>query len=74
VTTCPTCAVTEIGRHCFACGALRCYWCDGDPAYDEYGPDGLCEGHVAEYEGMSVVELRRMLSEQYAEWRDAVYG
>lgn len=41
-----------------------CSWCVGE---SDDNPEGLCEDHEAEYEGVSVYELRRMHKEQAEE-------
>lgn len=48
---------------------MICPWCVdyNDPANDNVEPDVLCIDHLAEYEGMSVVELDRMLAEMLAD-------
>jgi hypothetical protein len=47
----------------------KCLWC-ADPQTDAEPMDPereLCRSHLAEYEGLSVAELDRMESEQYAD-------
>lgn len=45
----------------------RCPWCQGK---DTDSPEGLCRGHLAEYEGLSVAQMDRRDAEQAAEWAD----
>ena len=42
----------------------NCEWCVNPDADDAADPDKLCRAHLAEYEGLSVNELDRMVSEQ----------
>lgn len=50
-----------------------CPWCKNYAASTgDEDPNTLCRWHLAEYEGLSVAELDRMESEQYAEYADAM--
>jgi len=49
----------------------RCPWCRTPVTDEDPDPDTLCRSHLAELEGLSVSELDRMESEQYAEEADS---
>jgi len=47
-----------------------CLWCvPGLPeeAYDSPNPEAMCLDHLAEWEGLPVIELASLLAEEWAE-------
>jgi hypothetical protein len=51
---------------------VHCLWCD-DPDAEDWD-ESLCRMHEAEYEGVSIEQLDRRDSEQYAEYLDTLGG